>query len=341
MFPSVSLKSFNTFGLSQSCNRLERIQSQEQLLTVLRELKQSNAPFLVLGGGSNVVFTEDFDGTVLQMAIQGIQVYEEEECFRLEVAAGVNWHQLVCFTLENGMPGLENLALIPGTAGAAPIQNIGAYGVEFCDVCDWVEYLDIGSMTKHRITAAECHFGYRDSIFKHALKNKVIICGIGIRLAKAWSPKVSYGPLSELPVKDLTPKAVFDRVVAIRRQKLPDPEVLGNAGSFFKNPIVEAAQYAELAVRFPQIVGYGMEDGRVKLAAGWLIEQAGLKGFKLGQAGVHEQQALVLVNLGSATGADICALARLVMQRVQEKFAVRLEAEPNIIGHQQLEAENE
>lgn len=230
------------------------------------------------------------------------------------------------------MPGLENLALIPGTVGAAPIQNIGAYGVEFCDVCDWVEYLDVESGDLLRLTVDECEFSYRESIFKGSLRDKAVITAVGLRLPKAWQPKLAYGPLQSFNAETVTPREIFDRVCEVRSEKLPNPEVLGNAGSFFKNPIVSASVYIELAQRFPSIVGYAQPDGDVKLAAGWLIEHAGLKGFALGNAGVHAKQALVLVNLGHATGQDICRLALHVIARVNEVFGVKLEAEPRIMG---------
>ncbi|MGI2081134.1 UDP-N-acetylmuramate dehydrogenase [Shewanella putrefaciens] len=329
---SHSLKSFNTFGLSQCCSALVEAHSKEDIKHICLPLWQDQQPLLVLGGGSNVVFTDDFHGTVVRVLSKGIKVSEDAVYFYLEVEAGENWHELVEFTLANGMPGLENLALIPGTLGAAPIQNIGAYGVEFCDVCDWVEYLDLDSGDFFRLTATECQFSYRESIFKGALRGRAVITAVGLRLVKQWQPHLAYGPLQSFDPASVTAADIFNKVCQVRREKLPDPNVLGNAGSFFKNPIVSAACYLELSQRFSTIVGYAQADGSVKLAAGWLIEQAGLKGFILGKAAVHDKQALVLVNRGGATGQDICRLAQHVIERVNDTFGVLLEAEPRIIG---------
>lgn len=327
-----SLKPFNSFGLAQSCTQLIEASSKTVIKDICLALWQSEQSMLILGGGSNVVFTEDFEGSVIRLVSKGIMITEDADAFYLEVEAGENWHDLIEFTLKHGMPGLENMALIPGTVGAAPIQNIGAYGVELCDVCDWVEYLDLRTGQFVRLSAAECQFDYRESIFKADLRHVAVITAVGLCLPKRWQPKLAYGPLQNFDAASVTPQAIFECVCQIRRDKLPDPAVLGNAGSFFKNPLVSAACYLELAQKFPAIVGYAQADGKVKLAAGWLIEQAGLKGFTLGDAGVHDKQALVLVNRGGATGRDICLLAQHVISEVKAKFGVQLEAEPRIIN---------
>lgn len=327
-----SLKPFNTFGVDQSCLSLIEVHSKAELQATCLSLHQLKQPMLVLGGGSNIVFTHDFNGTVVRVLSKGIFVTEDENYFYLEIEAGENWHELVEFTLNKNMPGLENLALIPGTVGAAPIQNIGAYGVELCDICNWVEYLDLDSGHLLRLSASECEFAYRESIFKGRSRDSAVITAVGLRLSKTWQPKLAYGPLQSFMADTVTPREIFDRVCEVRSEKLPDPQVLGNAGSFFKNPIVSAVAYVELAQRFPNIVGYAQPSGEVKLAAGWLIEYAGLKGFVLGNAGVHAKQALVLVNLGNATGQDICRLALHVIARVNDIFGVTLEAEPRIMG---------
>lgn len=327
-----SLKSFNTFGVTQSCLSLIEVRSKAELQATCLPLYQSKQPMLVLGGGSNIVFTDDFNGTVVRVLSKGISVTEDVSYFYLEIEAGENWHELVEFTLNNHMAGLENLALIPGTVGAAPIQNIGAYGVELCDICHWVEYLDLDSGLLRRLSVDECEFSYRESIFKGRLRDKAVITTVGLRLPKTWQPRLAYGPLQSFAADTVTPRDIFERVCEVRSEKLPDPHILGNAGSFFKNPIISAAAYVELAQRFPNIVGYAQANGDVKLAAGWLIEHAGLKGFVLGNAGVHAKQALVLVNLGNATGKDICRLALHVIARVHDVFGVTLEAEPRIMG---------
>lgn len=327
-----SLAPFNTFGVNQSCLSLIEVHTKAELQAACLSLYQSKLPMLILGGGSNIVFTNDFNGTVVRVLTTGIGVTEDARYFYLDVAAGENWHELVTFTLNNNMAGLENLALIPGTVGAAPIQNIGAYGVELCDICHWVEYLDLDSGLLLRLSADECEFSYRESIFKGRLRDKAVITAVGLRLPKTWQPRLAYGPLQSFSVETVTPRQIFERVCEVRGEKLPDPKILGNVGSFFKNPIINASAYLELAQRFPNIVGYAQPNGAVKLAAGWLIEHAGLKGFALGNAGVHAKQALVLVNLGNATGEDICRLALHVIEQVHEVFGVMLEAEPRIMG---------
>ncbi|QYJ79002.1 UDP-N-acetylmuramate dehydrogenase [Shewanella acanthi] len=327
-----SLKPFNTLGLEQSCFSLVEAKSKGELVAHCSAVWQAKQPLLVLGGGSNVVLTDDFNGTVIRVLSKGIKLTEDEANFYLEVEAGENWHELVEYSLSNNIPGLENLALIPGTVGASPIQNIGAYGVELCDICDWVEYLDLASGDLKRLKSSDCEFAYRESIFKGKLRDKAVISAVGFCLSKHWQPKISYGPLQSLDSKTVTAREIFDTVCKVRSEKLPDPAVLGNAGSFFKNPIIKAEQYIRLTQRFPTIVGYAQKNGDVKLAAGWLIEQAGLKGFVLGNAAVHDKQALVLVNKGGATGKDICRLALHVIAKVNEVFGVLLEAEPRIIG---------
>ncbi|MGI2261685.1 UDP-N-acetylmuramate dehydrogenase [Shewanella sp. GXUN23E] len=332
MSTSISLKPFNTFGLDQRCTELIEAHSRDVLIDASLAAYADEKPMLVLGGGSNLVLTDDFGGTVIRVMTKGIELAETDNAYRLSVEAGENWHELVEYCLKHDMPGLENMALIPGTVGAAPIQNIGAYGIELCQVCEWVEYLDLSTGDVHRLNNQACLFGYRDSIFKGELRDKSVILAVGLILSKAWQPNLSYGPLSEFVSETVTPAEIFDKVCEVRRSKLPDPQVLGNAGSFFKNPVVSAAEYTRLASEFPGIVGYAQADGSVKLAAGWLIDKAGLKGYQQHGVGVHQQQALVLVNLGSATGSSVCALARHVISKVFAKFGVMLEPEPRVIG---------
>ncbi|NMH67074.1 UDP-N-acetylmuramate dehydrogenase [Shewanella salipaludis] len=329
---SHSLLSLNTLGLAQSCAELHPVHSTAELTATCLSLLERGLPFLILGGGSNLVFTEDFDGAVVQVLSKGIEVTQDAEHYFLRVQAGESWHELVSYSLQQGIAGLENLALIPGTVGAAPIQNIGAYGLELCDICDWVEYLDFSDGQIKRLTADDCEFGYRDSVFKGRLRDKAAITSVGLRLSKDWQPRLSYGPLQEFDCERVTPQQIFERVCEVRREKLPDPAALGNVGSFFKNPIISAATYHALAQTHCRIVAYAQDDGRVKLAAGWLIEAAGLKGYRRGAAAVHDKQALVLVNLGGANGNDICQLALDVIARVRTEFGLLLEPEPRIMG---------
>ncbi|WP_168195237.1 UDP-N-acetylmuramate dehydrogenase [Shewanella sp. SNU WT4] len=329
-----SLKSFNTFGIDQSCLEFKLANNRQLLIAMALACHQQSQPMLIIGGGSNLVLLDDFLGCVIKVDSQGLKVSEDQDWYYLDVEAGVNWHALIEQTLALNMPGLENMALIPGCVGAAPIQNIGAYGKEFCDVCAWVEYLDLTSGEIVRLTAEQCGFDYRESVFKHELQQTAVILSVGIKLAKSWTPLLNYGPLQDFDKATVTPKQIFDCVCEVRRSKLPDPAIYGNAGSFFKNPIVNVVTYQQLARKFPSIVGYALDDGRVKLAAGWLIEHAGLKGFELGRAAVHKHQALVLINLGGASGAEVAALANHVVAKVYSLFAVTLEIEPRLIANQ-------
>lgn len=248
------------------------------------------------------------------------------------MGAGENWHELVKYSLEQGMSGLENLALIPGCAGSAPIQNIGAYGIEFQRVCDYVDVLNLRTNEVFRLTADECQFGYRESIFKHSYRDGYAIIAVGLRLDKLWQPVLNYGDLAQLPRETVTPKQVFDSVCHMRKTKLPDPHETGNAGSFFKNPVVTAAVAAQIKAIFPDAPMYPQASGDMKLAAGWLIDRCDLKGFQVGGAAVHQKQALVLINKDHATSADVAMLAQAVRNRVAEKFDVWLEPEVRFIS---------
>ena len=325
------LSALNTFGMKAYADWGCEIDSVAQLATLLADKQWSSLPRLVLGGGSNMLFTSDFHGLVLVNRLRGISMSEEADHWLLQVAAGENWHELVAWSIANGMPGLENLALIPGSVGAAPVQNIGAYGIEFCHFCDHVEAWNIAEQRLVRIAAADCGFGYRESHFKRQWQQSHIITSVGLRLPKCWLPTLGYGPLRELG-EHPSAQSIFDAVCRIRLEKLPQPEQLGNAGSFFKNPCVSQQQAATLLELYPAMPHYPQADGSVKLAAGWLIEQTGLKGYRQGQAGVHDKQALVLVNLGGARAEEILALASHVQQCVAQKFRVALEPEVRFIG---------
>lgn len=329
-----SLKSWNTFGLNAHASHVSVVGSVEELCRCWQQSTQQNEAVLLLGEGSNVLFLEDFSGQVIVNRIKGISVEETEDAWCLHVGAGENWHQLVETTLQKNLAGLENLALIPGCAGSAPIQNIGAYGVELEQVCEYVDIVSLSDGVCQRLTASECQFGYRDSVFKHRYREGYAIVAVGLRLAKHWKPVLSYGDLRNLDPITVTPQQVFDAVCHMRRSKLPDPKVTGNAGSFFKNPLVSADLAAALQIKYPNIPQYPQESGNVKLAAGWLIDQCALKGFRLGGAAVHQQQALVLINIEDASGQDIVDLARTVRQRVADKFNVWLEPEVRFIAAQ-------
>ena len=302
--------------------------------TILRERK-SELPLLILGGGSNILFTRPVEALVLRNQLQGIEIVNETPKFvELKAGAGVTWNEFVLFTVERNWGGIENLSLIPGSVGASPMQNIGAYGAEIKDVFVSLEALNIETLEIETFGKEQCAFGYRESVFKRALKGKYIITSVTYRLTKTPKFNTGYGAIqSELDaagVADLSVKAISDAVIAIRRSKLPDPKELGNAGSFFKNPVVSSEKFRELVERFPAIPNYPQPENAVKLAAGWLIEQAGWKGKRVGNCGVHEKQALVLVNYGGATGNEIFELSGAIIHDIEEKFGVTLEREVNI-----------
>ncbi len=328
----ISLKSYNSFGLEHSCRALVVAKTTKELTDSCVGLYRNKQPLLILGGGSNVVLCDDFDGTVVVVETKGIDVIATDTHYSSAVAAGEDWHELVCFCLANGIAGFENLALIPGKVGAAPIQNIGAYGVEIKDICEWVEYCDLSTGKHNRLSANECDFSYRESIFKQQLLGKALITKVGFKVPKIWQPKLDYGPLRALKDPAVTPKDVFECICATRMSKLPDPANVGNAGSFFKNPVISNELFLELTTRFPNIVGYPQEAGKTKVAAGWLIEAAGLKGFQVGGAAVHADQALVLINKNSATSDDVLNLARHVVDCIDKQFGIRLQPEPRMIA---------
>ncbi|MCQ8880121.1 UDP-N-acetylmuramate dehydrogenase [Pseudoalteromonas shioyasakiensis] len=320
-----SVQAFHTFSLPSQCSQLIEITELEQL-----QQQSFSRPFCILGEGSNTVFLTDYHGQVIKMATKGITATVREHDYLLEVAAGENWHQLVIYTLEQDMPGLENLALIPGTVGAAPVQNIGAYGVELAKYIDYVEYFDITSKELVRLSNAECQFGYRDSIFKHQLKSHAVITLVGLCLPKQWQPELSYGPLQQL--KDITAQNIFAQVIKTRNSKLPNPYVLANAGSFFKNPIISNQQLQSLLQAYPQLPHYVYDNEHHKVAAGWLIEQANLKGYRIAGIAVHQQQALVLVNHGNSVGADLIAMIQHIQQQVWQCYHIRLQHEVRLMS---------
>ncbi|MBU9433860.1 UDP-N-acetylmuramate dehydrogenase [Burkholderia multivorans] len=335
LLPDHPLAAHNTFGIDARARYAARITHPAQFEALHRDARVATLPYLVLGGGSNVVFTRDFDGLVLLDEIAGRRVVrDDDDAWYVEAGGGENWHAFVGWTLEQGMAGLENLALIPGTVGAAPIQNIGAYGLEMNAYFDSLVAVELATGRSERFDAARCAFGYRDSFFKRDGRGRFAIVSVTFRLPKRWTPRLGYADVTrELDARGIspaaaTPRDVFDAVVAIRRAKLPDPRELGNAGSFFKNPVIDRAQFDALHARAPGVVSYPQPDGRVKLAAGWLIDRCGWKGRALGAAAVHDRQALVLVNRGGATGADVLALARAIQHDVRTQFGVELEPEP-------------
>lgn len=327
-----SLKPFNTFNLDVFARKIVVANTPDALSAAWQESQREQQPVLLIGEGSNILFLKDFQGTAIINRIRGIAIKEGEQAWHLHVGAGENWHRLVEYTLAKGLPGLENMAMIPGCTGSAPIQNIGAYGVELKNVCEYVDVLHLADGSVERLSAQACQFGYRDSIFKRQYQHGYAIIAVGLSLKKQWSPVLTYGDLSRLSPESVTPQQIFDAVCHMRSSKLPNPAETGNAGSFFKNPVVTAELAAAIATSYPEVPRYPQADGSVKLAAGWLIDRCDLKGFAVGGAAVHRQQALVLINLDRATSEDIVALAHEVRQRVGEKFNVWLEPEVRFVG---------
>lgn len=329
----VSLKPFNSFGIDVRARLFAEAHTDADVREALAYATGQQLPLLVIGGGSNLLLTQDIDALVLRMASQGIRVLNDDGVhIVVEAEAGEAWHPFVLWTLAQGFSGLENLSLIPGTVGAAPMQNIGAYGVEIKDVFAGLTALDRHTGELRDFSLAECNFAYRDSLFKHEV-GRWLILRVRFALSRAVHLKLEYGPvqqrLTEQGIAQATPSDVSRAICSIRSEKLPDPAVLGNAGSFFKNPLVSKALAAELQLQYPDLVAYPQADGQMKLAAGWLIDKAGWKGFRDGDAGVHRLQALVLVNYGAATGQDIAGLALRIQQDIEKRFKVVLEMEPN------------
>ncbi|MDQ0703326.1 UDP-N-acetylmuramate dehydrogenase [Pseudomonas sp. W3I7] len=329
----VSLKPFNSFGIDVRAQWFAEARSDADIREALAYAAAQSLPLLVIGGGSNLLLTQDIQALVLRMATHGIRVLQDDGVHVVvEAEAGEAWHPFVLWTLEHGFCGLENLSLIPGTVGAAPMQNIGAYGVEIKDVFAGLTALDRHTGELRDFSLQECNFAYRDSLFKHET-GRWLILRVRFALSRASHLKLDYGPVQQRlagqGITEATPSDVSRAICSIRREKLPDPAELGNAGSFFKNPLVSQVLAAELKAQYPDLVAYPQADGQMKLAAGWLIDKAGWKGFRDGDAGVHKLQALVLVNYGAATGHDIANLALRIQRDIAERFKVDLEMEPN------------
>ncbi len=332
----VSLKPYNSFGLPAVAQSLVRIKGDADVRRVVDHAELGRAPKFILGGGSNIILTRDMPAVVLKVEVTGKRLVEERaDAWIVEAGAGENWHELVDWTLAQGWPGLENMALIPGTVGAAPVQNIGAYGLELKDRFESLDAVDLVTGRSVTLGPEICAFGYRDSVFKQSLAGRTLITRVRLRLPRPWQPVLGYLDLErrmrETGVSNPSPRQIFDWVCAIRRAKLPDPAQIGNAGSFFKNPVVTPEQCRDIIGRDPEIVHYPMPDGSVKLAAGWMIDACGWKGKSVGQAAVYEKQALVLVNRGGAIGSEVMTLARAIQESVYGRFGIRLELEPVVV----------
>jgi UDP-N-acetylmuramate dehydrogenase len=341
---NVPLQPHNSFGIVAKARALVRVRGETDVQQLLNDAEYGSIPKFVLGGGSNIVLTGDVKPLVLKVEVMGRRLIEDgPKAVVLEAGAGENWHGFVAWTMDQGYAGLENLALIPGTVGASPVQNVGAYGVELQDRFESLDAIDLVTGKSFTLDAAQCAFGYRDSVFKHVaakegdfgLGGRALILRVRFRLPKPWKPVLGYLDLErkmqETGIRQPSARQIYDWVCAVRTAKLPDPRVIGNAGSFFKNPTVTPEQCQDIIAREPNIVHYPLPDGSVKLAAGWLIDACGWKGKSVGNAGVYEKQALVLVNRGGATGGEVVTLARAIQTSVYERFGIRLEPEPVVI----------
>jgi len=329
------LKHHNTFGIAAKAKYFANFSSEGELAELLKDDICKTEPLLILGGGSNILLTQDFDGLVLANNIKGIEIItEDEESTNIIVGAGEIWHDFVLWSIRQNLSGIENLALIPGLVGASPMQNIGAYGAEAKDVITKVSYIEIETGNKKSLTNSECNFGYRNSIFKNDLKEKVVITKVVYKLSKTPLNNTKYEAITdELKRlnKEPSPQSIAQAIINIRSGKLPDPKVLGNSGSFFKNPIIETTQFEKLKKDFPEIIGYRISETQTKVAAGWLIDNAGLKGYRKADAGVHKNQALVLVNHGNANGSEIIDLAKEIQETIKDKYSINIEPEVNIL----------
>ncbi|EPR69360.1 UDP-N-acetylmuramate dehydrogenase [Cyclobacterium qasimii] len=337
---NISLKAYNTFGIDVNASFFAEVRSKDDILEALKFAKTKKVPILILGGGSNVLFTEELYALVLKINITGIkEIKSDDKTVLIEVGSGVIWHEFVLYSLEKGLSGIENLSLIPGTVGAAPMQNIGAYGVEIKAVFQSLEAIEISTGLTKTFLASEVKFGYRESVFKTSLKGKYIIYKVSFNLSKVHAPNISYGDiqtvLDQMDQATATAKNISKAIISIRQSKLPDPKVIGNAGSFFKNPVIPVDVFDNLKLKFPTLPGYPNAT-HVKVPAAWLIENAGWKGKQVGEVGVHKRQPLVLVNYGNGKGEEILALSRQIQTEVHAKFGISLEREVNVVNSKNL-----
>ncbi|WP_348666359.1 UDP-N-acetylmuramate dehydrogenase [Arsenophonus symbiont of Ornithomya chloropus] len=324
-------KIYNTFNLDVKAKAIYSAFSIEELLFLWGRAKSKGWPVVLLGEGSNVLFVKDFQGAIILNKITALHITESSHDWFIHVGAGNNWHELIKKLIKLGIYGLENMALIPGSVGAAPIQNIGAYGIEFKDVCHYVNIIDLNNKKKYCLNVSECQFSYRNSILKYKSHKNFAVISVGLKLKKLWKPILTYGELISLEIRKITPENIFNIICNIRKHKLPDPFVIGNAGSFFKNPIVSQIIANKIKILYPQCPTYLQLDGKVKLSAGWLIDQCNLKGYQCGGAAVDIHQAVVLINKNNAIGTDIIKLASYISKNVMKKFDIILEPEVHFI----------
>jgi UDP-N-acetylmuramate dehydrogenase len=336
LLQNFSLKNYNTFGIDVYANYFSEFNSTDNLQELLLSTVNHHRSILILGGGSNILFTKNFEGLVLKNNLKGIKLIKEDSEFAfVQAGAGENWHQFVSYCLQNNFSGVENLSLIPGNVGASPMQNIGAYGVELKDVFHQLEALHLQEKSVVKFNIGDCEFGYRESAFKKKYRDQFAILNLTFMLRKKPHFNISYGAIEQelenMNLEEISIQSISQAVINIRRSKLPDPAVIGNAGSFFKNPEIDVHELYSLKQKYPEIISYSLPNGNVKLAAGWLIEQCGWKGYRKGDAGCHANQALVLVNYGNASGREIYHLSEEIKESVKKKFNIDLEREVNVI----------
>jgi len=331
---NMSLKGLNTFGVDAKASHFAKIESLTDIEQLLEWKQSQNLPTLILGGGSNLLLKNDYRGLVAQISLPGKERLDEDaDYYYVAAAAGENWHQFVRWSISQGYAGLENLSLIPGTVGAAPIQNIGAYGVELAERFHSLQAINLENGNVYEFDKETAHFAYRESYFKSQALDKLLITSVTFALPKQAEWKIDYAGVKDvLHNQPLTAERISDAIIDLRRSKLPDPAHLGNAGSFFKNPLLSEPQWSQLQSAYPDIPGYKQADGQIKTSAAWLIDHAGFKGYRQGDAGVSEQHALVLVNYGNASGAQLWAIAKEIQLKIEDKFGITLEPEPRVIG---------
>ncbi|MCR3754960.1 MAG: UDP-N-acetylenolpyruvoylglucosamine reductase [Candidatus Westeberhardia cardiocondylae] len=318
------LQSLNTFSINVKAKKIVTAHSELELLTLWNNAKKIKQPILILGGGSNILFLENYPGTIILNRIKGIKIYENQKSWKIQAKSGEIWHNIVKNSIKNNIHGLENMAMIPGYAGSAPIQNIGAYGIEFKEICEYVNVLELKTGKQQKLLVHECEFEYRNSIFQTKLKNNYAITEIGLLLKKNWKPILKHTSLKNLNTKNITPKKIYKKICKIRKKKLPNPKYLGNAGSFFKNPTIDIKNAKKLLKQHPKIPKQIQPNKKIKISASWLIELCGLKGYKLKNTAIYNKNALIIINRGKANGKEIAKLAKHIQKKVMKKFSIKL-----------------
>lgn len=333
---NTKLKKYNTFHINAKAKAIYPAYSVKEILNFWKMAKKKKLPFLLIGNGSNILFIKNFHGIVILNKIKFLKITESIKEWFVHVGSGNNWHKLIKKLIQNKIYGLENMALIPGSVGAAPVQNIGAYGMEFQEICDYVNITDLRNGKNYRLNKKECKFGYRDSIFKNKYKKYFAIISVGIKLSKKWKPKLTYFELSNFKKKNIKPKDIFKRICNLRRKKIPDPLLIGNAGSFFKNPIISKKKAKKIKILYPNCKFFLQKNKKLSISAGWLIDKCNLKNSQYGGAAIYKKKPIILINKNNATGKDLLKLAKLIYKKILKKFKIKLESEVNFINEKNI-----